>query len=256
MKRVWLLLAQLTVLVVGIWLWQWMSSTGRINPFFFGKPSVIYDKLRAWYDDGSLWRHSWATMKLLGTGYILGTLIGIVIGGAIGLSQYVRLTIEPFLLFMNAIPRLILYPFFVVWLGFGDAPKVITVMIVVITIVAVNVSTGIKTVQGDFLENVTALGASWWHLLVHVYLPSLWLWLISTSRVTINYAFQATIMVQFVGASVGLGFLINSGRQRVDINTVFAGLAITVVLALMVSGLLGVAERRVLRTMPSPTGGK
>jgi NitT/TauT family transport system permease protein len=249
-RRVAMPLAQIAVLVGLIALWQWASGTGRIDPFFFGRPSTTWARLSGWIETGSLWGNLWQTVELLALGYLGGLLVGFVLGWLMGASRLVHAIFEPYVVFMNAVPRIILYPFFVVWLGFGQLPKVISVTLVMIPIVAINIATGYKSVEGQYLANMRAQGAGRAHLALHVYIPSLSLWVLSTCRITFGLAFQAAIAAELISSTSGLGYLAAKGQSLFDVNAVYAALAVVIVVAVVVDGGLALVERRATRWMP------
>jgi ABC-type nitrate/sulfonate/bicarbonate transport system permease component len=241
---------QLAVLVGFVALWQWASVTGRIDPFFLGRPSTIWDRLSGWMADGTLWGNLRSTVVLLAIGYAVGLVAGFALGWLMGASRLAHAIFEPYVVFMNAVPRIILYPFLVVWLGFGQAPKIISVILVMVPIVAINIATGYKSVEGQYLANMRAQGAGRTQLALHVYVPSLSLWVLSTCRVTFGLAFQAAISAELITSTSGLGYLAAKGQSLFDVNAVYAALAVVTVVAIVVDSGLGLVERRATRWMP------
>jgi NitT/TauT family transport system permease protein len=198
-----------------------------------------------------LWQDLWATVVVFLLGYLLGSGIGILIGVVMGSFSFVREVLGPYIAFFNAVPRLILLPLLVVIFGFGQFPQVLLVVLVIVFLVIVNVTDGIDEVRGDLIANSRILGANRYHLIRDVYAPSLAIRLISTGRVTIGYAIQATVAAELIGASRGLGFRITDGQSKDAAQEIFAAFAVLMVLALVVDVLLSVAERRATRWMPS-----
>jgi NitT/TauT family transport system permease protein len=244
------------IVVAGlIALWQWSSATGRIDPFFFGRPTVIWSRLSGWASDGSLWLNLRQTVELLAIGYVIGLVLGFGLGWLLGASRFAQAVLEPFVIFGNSVPRIILYPFLVVWLGFGQLPKELLVVLVMVPIVAINIAAGYKSVEGRYLSNMRAQGASRSQLTRHVYVPSLSLWLLSTCRVTFGLAFQAAISAELISSSSGLGFLAAQGMSRFDADTVYAALIVVTLVAVIVDGGLGLVERRATRWMPGGARG-
>ena len=83
-----------------------------------------------------------------------------------------------------------------------------------------------------------------------VYAPSLATWVVSSARVTLGYAFQAAIAAEFVGATVGLGYLVVLGQSALDVNEIWAALIAVVLIAWVLDCLISAADRRFLRWMP------
>lgn len=245
--RVGMLAVQALIVVAAIVAWQVLAEGGSIDTVTFSSPSGIWSALRTWMDDGTLWTNTWSTIKVLMIGWAIGVAAGTVIGVAGGASRGVWTFIEPFLVFANAVPRLLLLPFFLVWLGFGILPKILLVISVIVVIVALAVATGVREVDQTYIDNVHVLGGRRGWLMRDVYGPSIALWVLASSRTTVGYALQAAVAAEFIGSNVGLGALVVKGQGYLDVAQVFAAIAAMLVLALVLDGLLSLLQRRVSR---------
>lgn len=244
-------LSQLIFLVAFVAVWQWASSSGHIDSFFFGRPSRIWDQLTKWSGDGVLSSDVGSTTELLVVGFAAGLLAGAALGTLMSFSRLAGDVLEPFVVFFNAVPRIVLYPFLLVWLGFDLTPKVVLIVLVMMPTVAISVVTGFKEVDGAYLSNMRALGAGWFDLARHVYVPSLALWLLSTCRVTFAFAFQAALVAELVGATHGVGFLIVQGQSQFDVDQIYAALVLVLVIAVIADVVLRGLERRASRWVPA-----
>jgi NitT/TauT family transport system permease protein len=251
LQRGTVILAQLATVALVIWLWAILSDHQVLDPVYFSSPAKVWDQLGTWVSNGSLWGNLGSSLKVFIIGYAIGTSGGIVLGVLIGTVGWLGELAEPFLAFFNAMPRLILLPLMIVWFGFGLLPKVLLVITVIILMVALNVAAGIREVRSDLLASVRLKGASRAGLLRHVYIPSVALWVTSTARVTVGYAFNATIAAEFIGASTGLGYLMYLGQSSFASQVIWAALLLTMVIAVIMDALLAVVEARVTRWMPT-----
>jgi len=243
--------AQLAFVGIFVVLWQWAATSGKIDTFFLGEPRGMWRLLREWSGDGSLVSNLWVTTHLVLLGFLVGLAIGAVLGCLLHFSRFFHDVFGPYLTFFNACPRIILYPFLVVWLGFGMMPKVVTIVLVMVPTVAINIAAGFKDIDNDYVANIRALGATRFAVAKNVYAPSLGLWLLATSRVTFGFAFQAGVVAEVLGSKSGLGFLILEGQTRFKVDVMFASMVILVLLALVVDFVLSLVERRATRWMPS-----
>ncbi len=232
--------------------WQWMGNTGRIDLGFVGTPIMVWAKLQEWIGDGSLFGHIGYTISVLLTGFLLATVLGAALGVLIGTSHWASEILEPFLTFFNGMPRLILQPFFVVWLGFGFGAKISLVVTVIVIMVVVTTAAAFKEVDRSIVDNTRLLGAGPREMALHVYLPSLALALISSARTTLGFALQATLVSEFRGAASGLGYLIVKGQQTFDVSTIWAALVVVVALSMILDMIVTAVEHRVTRWMPAP----
>jgi NitT/TauT family transport system permease protein len=249
LQRAAVLAAQIAAVVLFLWLWQIASDHKVIDPVSFSKPTAIWHILRQWISSGYLWPNLRSTVMIFVEGYVIGTVAGIVLGVLLGTQRWLRELSEPFLAFFNALPRLVLLPLLIVWFGFGSEPKVVLVVTVILLMVALNVASGIREVRPDLLNQARLMGAGPAELVRDVFLPSVGLWVTSTARVTVGYAFNATIAAEFIGSSKGLGYLIYDAQATYQSSQIYAALAVTVVIAIVLDSLLAVVENRATRWM-------
>jgi NitT/TauT family transport system permease protein len=243
-------LVQAAAVALILILWQKLSEHHMIDPVFFSGPTRIWDQIKSWESSGLLWSNIGATMKVFAVGYVVGTAVGTLVGVVLGTIPLVREVLEPFLAFFNAMPRLVLLPLMIVWFGFGLFPKVLLVVAVIQFVVAINVATGLTTVRSDLLDNARLMGASHTQLILHVYAPSIALWILTTARTNVGYAFNAAIAAEFIGASAGLGYLLTLGQTALSADQVWAALVLASLMAVLIDCLLAAVERRSLRWMP------
>lgn len=241
---------QLGAIIVFLGLWEWASNTGRIDPFAFSAPSDIGASLRERLADGEIWSDMGATLKVIALGYGLGVGVGTLLGLALGVSTILRAYAEPFLVFFNAMPRVLLVPFLVTWLGFGLAPKVLVVFLVTVVAVMITVSAGVQGLDRLLLNNVRLFGASRRDLAWHVYVPSALLWIFGSARVAVGLAFQAAIVAEFFGSFSGLGYQVLRAQADYDIAGMYAALTVMAALACLIDFALSLVERRVTRWLP------
>lgn len=250
LPRIAILLGQLGLIAGFVVLWQHASTNDWINPAFWSKPTDVWRQILDWQHQGVLWSSLKETMRIFIVGYLWGTAIGVILGILIGTNAWFREISEPFVLFLNAMPRLVLLPLFIVWFGFGYGPRYVYIALVIVMFVAVNVAAGLREVRSDIVDNVRLMGGHRRHLVQQVYVPSISLWVSSTARVTVGYAFNAAIAAEFIGASSGLGYLIVRGQNTFRSKQIIAAMVIVAALALVIDGVLASIERRARRWTP------
>jgi ABC-type nitrate/sulfonate/bicarbonate transport system permease component len=242
------------LLPVGVWValaasWQAASSVGYLDSLYFSSPSAVWDELGSLLR-GDLLRDVGATLLVLTVGWTSGLVVGAFWGAVLGLSRFWGSVFGPFIAFMNAMPRLLLLPVFVVWFGFGLLPKVLLVFVVIVFVVALNVGAGVREVGDDIMRNMLVMGARRRNLVVDVLVPSMAVWIISTSRSTLGFAFQATVAAEFLGAAEGLGFSLVQGQATFNADRVWAVLVVMLILGAFLDGLLSIAEARFTKWLP------
>lgn len=243
--RVWV--RQLTALIVVLLLWEAAVRAGWIDPFYAPAPSRIGAVLWSVFADGSIWQHLRATFSAALLGLALGIAVGIVLGFAGALMPFLAELLEPLMILLNAIPRVILAPLFVIWLGIGLSSKVALAFVLVAVLIFFAVYGGIRDVDRRLIERVQTLGGGRWTLLREVYLPSVTAWIMGNLKVAVGFAFTGAVVGEFVASSKGLGYLLSFAQSTYNSALVLALVLLIMAFVLLLFVLAGLLERRLLR---------
>ena len=233
-------------------LWEAGTRLGLIDPFFFPPPSLIAAQVATWFSGPEIWGDLGITLLETILSFVLGVGAGTALGIWLGLSRFASDVMQPVIKVLNAIPRVLLAPIFVIWFGLGLSSKVALGMTIVVFIAFFNTYQGVREVNPVVLANARLLRASRMALLRHVYLPSATSWILSSLRVSVGMAVMGAVVAEYLGSSSGLGHVIAQAEGVLDATGVFAGI---VVLSLFVVLLdLGVdrLERHLLVWRPAP----
>ncbi|OFW16772.1 MAG: hypothetical protein A3H29_17565 [Acidobacteria bacterium RIFCSPLOWO2_02_FULL_67_21] len=125
-------LRRATALLLMVLVWETASRLGWVNPFYVPAPSAVASVLATLVAGGELWPHLQATLVAAFAGLAGGLLIGIALGFTAALVPLAAELLEPIMMLLNAIPRVILAPLFVIWLGIDLASKVALALILVV----------------------------------------------------------------------------------------------------------------------------
>jgi ABC-type nitrate/sulfonate/bicarbonate transport system permease component len=227
--------------------WQLLCSNGVVSSDAVSSPSDIAHELWSWLHTSSFWRDVGSTLLTLALGYGAGVTLGVALGLLMGTSKIARAYAEPFVIFLNALPRLILVPFFVAWLGYGRTPQVLVVFLLIVFVVAVTVDTGVRGINPDTVRHAVMVGAGRLRVFSDVYLPAAGVWIVSSARLSVGFALQAAVVSEFFGSNVGLGYRINHGTQTFDPAEIYTAIIVTVVIAWMLDVLLTRVSSSALR---------
>ena len=213
---------QLAALVVLLALWEVAGRAGMLNPMYAPMPSQVGTALIELFADGRIWPHLEATFAAALGGLALGIVVGIMLGVAAALVPFVAELLEPVMTLLNAVPRVILAPLFVIWLGIGLASKVALSFILVAVLIFFTVYGGIRQVDRRLVERVVTLGGGRLALVRHVYLPSVASWVLGSMKVAVGFAFTGAVVGEFVAASRGLGYLLSFAQSTYNAALMFA----------------------------------
>ena len=155
--------------------------------------------------------------------------------------------IEPVMTLLNAIPRVVLAPLFVIWLGIGLASKVALAFILVAVLIFFTVFSGIRQVDRRLVERVVTLGGDRWSLVRHVYLPSVAAWVLGNLKIAVGFAFTGACVGEFVAATHGLGYLLSFAQSTYNSALMFALILLILVVVLLIFAIAGRLEKYLLR---------
>lgn len=244
-------LGQVAFVAAILLVWQWLVDQGHLDGTFFGSPRGVAESLEGWWSSGDLVRDVASSLRILALGYVLGLLAGVALGALIGLSDFTRRVLDPFITFVNAMPRILIYPFLSVWLGYGSAPKVLLVIFTISFLIAIVLAGAFADIDDELTASLKVYGAGRWDFFRQLYAPALSIKVLSTMRLALGYAFPAVIIAEYVGATEGIGYFVVISQGRFDVQGILAGVAVVVTLAVLLTGIIGVIERRASRWMPT-----
>jgi NitT/TauT family transport system permease protein len=238
---------QLAALAVFVAIWEAAGRAGLLNPLYAPRPGQIVAALVDLFGSGRIWTHLEATFTAALVGLALGIVAGIVLGVLGALIPLVAELLEPVMTLLNAIPRVILAPLFVIWLGIGIASKVALAFILVAVLIFFTVFTGIRQVDRRLVERIVTLGGGRWALVRHVYLPSVAAWVLGNLKVAVGFAFTGACVGEFFAASRGLGYLLSFAQSTFNSALMMAIVLLIMVVVLVIFALAGRLEKYLLR---------
>ncbi|UXN04438.1 ABC transporter permease [Bartonella sp. HY406] len=241
---------QLTIIIVIIGGWELGIALGFIDIFFFPAPKDVLKQIVNWLTDTDFYKHVSITLTETVLGYLIGTGLGVAAGVWLGLSNNAARILDPFIKALNAIPRVVLAPIFVLWLGLGLWSKVALAVTLVFFITFFNAMQGVREVNNIVLANAKILGANRLELLRHVYFPAAASWILSSLRTSVGFAVVGAIIGEYLGSSAGLGYLIAQSEGNFDAVGVFAGIIILGVFVLVIDMLLDIIENKLIKWRP------
>ena len=256
MSRIRLLFFQVIVGVIAVTLWQILATvpiggTVLLPPFFFSTPVDVAERVFKLFAGGTVWKHLWVTLAESILAFVIGSLMGVLIGFWFARQPIVAAVFDPYVKMVNALPRVVLAPIFTLWFGLGIWSKVALGITLVFFIVFFNVYQGVREVSQTVLANARMLGMNERQLMRHVYWPSALSWMFSSLHTSVGFAVVGAVVGEYLGSAAGLGYLIQSAEGNFDVAGVFAGMVVLAVFVLIIDALVSMVERRLLVWRPA-----
>jgi NitT/TauT family transport system permease protein len=242
------------VLVVTLGGWELAGRFGLIDPFFFSMPSQIVHQLVVWMREGTsqgpLWVQVLVTLEETTIGFLIGAVLGIICGIALGRNRLLADIFSIYIKVANSVPRVVLGSIFIIALGLGMASKVALAVVMVFFVVFGNAFQGVREADGNLIANAKILGASSRRITYSVVLPSALTWILASLHVSFGFALVGAVVGEFLGSRQGIGLLIATAQGAFNAAGVFAAMIVLAVVALLADFLLTQLENRLLKWRP------
>ncbi len=249
-------LIRLLQIAAGLGVWQglvtWFEVDSRIVP----APWDVIRTLYALILNGQMQHAAFVTLEETIIGFMIGSLLGI--GLAVALSELLplRQLLQPYVVAIQAVPKVAVAPLFLIWFGFDIESKIALVISIMFFPVLVNTLTGLDSVSDEQLELMRVLRATRWQTLrrvkIYVALP----YLFASFEVCLVLSLTAAVVAEMLGsgATVGLGSLINIYSARMSSTGVFAVLVVLSLLGVVLHAAVLLAARLCLAWQRIPGG--
>jgi ABC-type nitrate/sulfonate/bicarbonate transport system permease component len=240
-------IVRLSIILCFLEAWQIVGTHSDYYTLVFSSPALVFETLVHWLADRAWWSNLGVTLEEAGLGYMLGVSLALMLVAAVAPSPVLGRFLAPFIAALNALPKIALAPLFILWFGTRLQSKVYFVASLICFIVFYGVLNGLRTIDGNLLANARILGASRINLLIEVYIPAIVTWLIASLRLSAAWALLASVIVEYLGSTSGLGYLIATGQQTLQANVVIAGILVVACVSVALDRLLTQTEARMMR---------
>src|SRR5690625_3922067 len=229
-KRI-VLIWQICLFLLFICSWELLSSSRVIDPLLFSSPSKISLLLYTKFIDGSIVGHLLITLFETIIGFLLGTIFGIILATVLWSSKRIAHISDPYLVILNAMPKVALGPIIIVALGPGYVSIIMMGAIISVIITTLVVYSAFNEVDPNYEKVLLSFGASRWQCFKEAIFPATLPAMISTLKVNVGLSWVGVIVGEFLVSEKGLGYLIIYGFQVFDFTLVMASLVIIAIFA-------------------------
>ncbi len=226
---VWVLRVGILALLLGVW--ELVTALGWVDPFIMSSPSRIAATIASLYADGSLFYHIGVTLWETLAGFAIAVVLGFAIALLLWWSDTVRKVLEPYIVVINALPKIALGPLIIVWFGTGSEAIVFMTVLVGIIVAIMHVLSAFIGTDPNKILLMRSMGASKWQILWKLVLPSSYPSVISMLKINVGMAWIGSIMGEYIVSRAGLGYLIVYGGQVFKLDLVMSATFILCVLA-------------------------
>ena len=234
---------QLLVLIGIVLVWQAVSGP-VINAYYLSTPVAMFRQIASWIADGTLWPHLAATLATTLLGFAIAAGVAIPLALIVHDRPFLDQVLSPFIFAAYSMPKIVLAPALIVWLGIGQLPAITLSAVTAFFLVFFNLYLGLKNVPRVYTDTAALMGATAWDTALKFRLPAASAYLATGISQGLIYAFHGTLVGEMTSTNTGMGYLILFAGSKMDSTGVMAGLCVVGLLAALLTRTLAFALRR------------
>ncbi|GAB6086657.1 ABC transporter permease [Alkaliphilus crotonatoxidans] len=247
MEKTQILLSQIGLLIFLLVLWELAAHLKWIDPFFTSRPTSIVKLIVNLAKDGSIFMHTGISLFEAIMGFLLGTVLGTLIAILLWWSDFAARVFDPYLVVLNALPKIALGPIIIIWAGAGMRGIIVTALTISLVVTILATYNGFKEVDEEKIKMLKTFGATKLQILKKVVLPANVPNMINTMKINIGMSWVGVIVGEFLVSKAGLGYLIVYGGQVFRLDIVMAGVIILAVATALMYQFIARLENKFLK---------
>ena len=240
-------MTQILILLFIIILWEYLSSKNIINAFIYSSPSRVIKTIIDLYKTNNLFNHIWVTIYETIISFSLATIIGTFIAIMLWYSKFLYKVMDPYLTVLNSLPKVALGPIIIILCGANIKSIIIMALLISLIITIANVYAGFISTDKNMIKLMHSFHANKWQILKYLVIPYNYDVIISSLKINVGMSLVGVIMGEFLVSKSGIGYLINYGSQVFNLNLVFAGIIILLIVSYMMYLLVLYIEKVLIR---------
>ena len=235
--------AALPALAIGILLlvWEALVRTMKIPSYVLPAPTQVLGAL--WKDRAELMRHSAVTVSEALAGMGISLVLAVALAMLIDVSEKVKAMLYPILVVTQTVPMIVLSPILILYMGFGSAPKILTVVLMCFFPIVVSFADGMGQIDPGYVNLIRTYGGSRLQVYTLVKIPYALPALFSGLKVAATYSISGAVVGEWVASQAGIGYYLLRVKNSYALDKMFASVLVIILLSLMMNGLITLLQR-------------
>lgn len=238
---------RLSPFVIVVLLWQLLHASGLVSAALLPSPIQVFNAAVRQFQQGTLLSHIWASTLRVLIGVIVGVILAIPVGFALGWYRNLRGFLDPLINFLRALPPIALVPLVVVYVGIGENGRLFVLIYASFFPAVIVIYEGIMAIESIYVRAARVLGANSRELFTRIVLPLTLPHVLTAFRVALGVAWATLVAAELVAARTGLGAMIQNASNFFQIPTIFLGIILIGLIALIMDSLLRMAIARFVK---------
>ncbi|MBR7041939.1 MAG: ABC transporter permease [Bacilli bacterium] len=246
-NKILIYITQILVLFLIIFIWEYLSRKNIINSFIYSSPSKIIKTIIELYKSNNLFNHIGITLYETIISFSLATLLGTFIAIILWYSKFLYKVMDPYLTVLNSLPKVALGPIIIILSGANIKSIIIMALLISLIITITSVYNGFINTDKNMIKLMYSFHASKLDILRYLIIPYNYHIIINSLRINVGLSMVGVIMGEFLVSKQGIGYLINYGSQVFNLNLVFSGIIILLIVSYLMYLIVLYIEKVLIR---------
>jgi len=227
--------------------WEILSRLGVFPAYQLPAPTTVIETIFSLAQDGSLWGHIGITTFRVFFGFVIGTIVALILGSFVGFYNTAERLLDPMIQALRSIPSLAWVPLFILWMGIGEPSKITMIAVGVFFPIYLNIVSGITGVDRKLIEVGKMYGLNTFQLIRRVILPASLPSFLVGLRSGLGLGWMFVVAAELMGASEGLGYLLVLGQNTLSPDMIIASIILFAIIGKLSDWILKQVEKRTLK---------
>lgn len=245
-EKIMIFFFQISIVILFLIIWEFLSTKGIINEFIFSKPTTICKTIINLYKNFNLIGHILTTLIEIIISFILGIVLGFIIALLLYNFKFLAKVIEPFLTILNALPKVALGPIIIIWVGANTKSIIVMALLINLIISIITIYNGFIQTDKNKIKLLKSFSASNYNMITKLIIPNSLVTIICSLKLNISMSLVGVIMGEFLVSQKGIGYLIIYGTQIFNLNIVMSGILILIIISYILYKLITILENKLI----------
>ncbi|MEG2727326.1 MAG: ABC transporter permease [Bacilli bacterium] len=244
-NKVLILLFQLGICIIFLTIWELLSKLNIINTFIFSSPSNILKTLLNLFNTNNLFIHIFTTSYETIIAFLITTVLSLIISILLYEFKTLSKIMDPYLTIFNSLPKVALGPIIIVWIGANNTSIIVMAVLISIIVSTQTIMTSFISTNKYKIKLMDTFNASKIQKLIYLVIPSNLKTIINTLKINVSMCLIGVVMGEFLTSKTGIGYLILYGSQVFNLNLVYAGILLLLIISIIMYKIIVIIENKV-----------
>ena len=240
-------IVQFLIIILFLFIWEYLSSNNIINSFVYSSPSKAFKTIYNLYLEGNLFNHIWVTVYETFISFSIATILGTVVAIMLWYSEFLYKVLDPYLTVINSLPKVALGPIIIIIFGANINSIIIMALLISLIVTISNVYNGFVNTDRNKIKLLRSFNSTKWQMLRYLIIPANYPVIINSLKINVSMSLIGVIMGEFLVSKEGIGYLINYGSQVFNLNLVFGGIIILLIVSYIMYIMVVYIEKILIR---------